>query len=417
MRATACSVVALAVLTQALLAQEGISRGTIKKVDADKRSVTITSEGKDIDLDVFRGTRFMDASGQPIQNGLRHQGFKAGAPVMFKTAERDGKTVLFGIRIAGPNANQQPPPKVDMSAVKPLSDMAKGQTYHGFEGGLYPGGENARPADHESAGLTLAQQVQPLDRDGRPSTEGKIVLLAIGMSNTNQAFQGFKRVARGDNEINPQLVLVNGAQGGMTAKLISNAEGGRPQPGGQFVRYWDEVDNALNRADVTRAQVQAVWIKQTDAGPDQGFPAYAETLQQELARIVQIVHERFPSAKLAYLSSRTYGGFAKTRLNPEPYAYESGFAVKWLIAQQLKGDSALNHDPKRGPVKAPWLSWGPNLWADGTTKRADGFSYDESDFTPADGTHESPQGQEKVGRLLLQFFKTDSTTKPWFLHK
>jgi hypothetical protein len=165
---------------------------------------------------------------------------------------------------------------------------------------------------------------------------------------------------------------------------------------------------------VTREQVQAVWIKQADAGPNQGFPGYARTLQGELAEIVRSLPKRFPNLKLVYLSSRTYGGYAKTPLNPEPYAYESGFAVKWLIEQQLQGDPALNFDPARGPVRAPWVSWGPYLWANGSTKRADGFAYEEADFA-ADGTHESPAGQRKVGGLLLQHFKTDPTTRGWFL--
>ena len=39
----------------------------------------------------------------------------------------------------------------------------------------------------------------------------------------------------------------------------------------------------------------------------------------------------------------------------------------------------------------------------------------EADFSPADGTHESPSGQRKVGQLLLRFFKTDPTTRGWFL--
>jgi hypothetical protein len=67
-------------------------------------------------------------------------------------------------------------------------------------------------------------------------------------------------------------------------------------------------------------------------------------------------------------------------------------------------------------VKAPWLSWGPYLWANGSTPRAaDGFSYDPSDFAPADGTHHSPAGSEKIGRLMLRFFKSDTTSRPWFL--
>ena len=41
--------------------------------------------------------------------------------------------------------------------------------------------------------------------------------------------------------------------------------------------------------------------------------------------------------------------------NSEPFSYESGFAVKWLVEQQLKGDPALNYDPQKGTVQAPWL--------------------------------------------------------------
>src|SRR5439155_18736621 len=201
------------------------------------------------------------------------------------------------------------------------------------------------------------------------------------------------------------------AVGGMTAAMTQN-----PDDGGSGTRYWATVDQRLKEAGVTRAQVQAVWVKQADARPTTGFPAYAQTLQAELTRIVQVLAARFPNLKLTYLSSRTYGGNAKTPLNPEPYAYKSGFAVKWLIEQQLKGDPALNYDPKKGPVKAPWLNWGPYLWANGTARRADGFRYEESDFG-GDGTHQSPRGQEKVGKLLLHFFKADTTTRGWFVKK
>jgi len=85
-----------------------------------------------------------------------------------------------------------------------------------------------------------------------------------------------------------------------------------------------------------------------------------------------------------------------------------------LIDQQINGDKSLNFDPARGEVKAPWLSWGPYLWANGSTKRQDGFSYEPADFTSNDGTHQSPSGQRNVGQLLLTFFESDSTTKPWF---
>jgi len=234
--------------------------------------------------------------------------------------------------------------------------------------------------------------------------------MSVGMSNTAQSSQGFQRQLTSETSKNPHLIFVTGAQGGMTAQAIQN-----PDDKGSGTRYWTRVDEILKQAGVTRAQVQVIWIKQADAGPREGFPGYAKKLQGELANIVRIFPQRFPNAKLVYLSSRTYGGYAKTPLNPEPYAYESGFSVQWLIEQQIKGDSELNYDPKKGAVKAPWLSWGPYLWANGSTKRADGFSYQESDFSPTDGTHQSATGTEKVGKLMLEFFKSDSTTRPWFL--
>jgi hypothetical protein len=412
--------VGCAFFTHSLTAQEGIQRGKVKKVDAAKGIITITMDGKDQDFTVAEDTRIVDAAGRPAKDGLKHEGFTPGAAVMFKLGAKDGKTVLVGLKLAGdaqPNPVGQAPPPVDLSKVKPLTDMSPDEEYKGFKGGLYPDGKNERPEKHEAAGVALSKQVQPLDKDGKPIADGKIVLLAVGMSNTNQAFGGLMRVAREDREINPKLVLVNGAVGGMAASIIQNPDGGRQTPDGRRISYWTEVDNALDKAGVTRAQVQAVWIKQADAGPNQGFPKYAQTLHLELANIVRLLHGRFPNLKLVYLSSRTFAGWAKTRLNPEPYAYESGFSVKWLIEEQLKGDRSLNYDPKQGPVQAPWLSWGPYLWAKGTTPRADGFRYEEGDFTENDRTHESPQGQEKIGKQLLQFFKADTTTRGWFVRK
>lgn len=397
-------------IVQVATAQDGIRSGTIKSLDADKGIVTITADGKDLAFKVGDRTRIMDAGGQPVQQRLKDMAFKPGTPVMFKAGPGD---VLIGLKLGGMGRGGKgaPPPKVDTSKLIPLMDLGT-REYQGFKGGLYPDGKNERPAAHEAAGLKLAGQVQPLDAGGKPAKDGKIGLLAIGMSNTQQSFAGFMQAARTAGGINPRVVLVNGAQGGMTAFAIQDPDDKRTG-----TRYWDTVDDRLKAAGVTRAQVQAVWIKQADAGPNQGFPKYAQTLQAELTKIVQVLAKRFPNLKLVYLSSRTYGGWAKTRLNPEPYAYESGFAVKWLIEQQLKGDAALNFDSSKGKITAPWLSWGPYLWANGTSKRSDGFSYEEADFRDNDRTHQSPSGQKKVGNLLLQFFKTDTTTKGWFVGK
>lgn len=393
-----------------------ILRAKIRKVDTERMTVTLTVDGKDQEFAVTDDTRFLGADG-PVKDGLKDRAFRPGADVFFKAVDRDGKRVLLGIKIAGPgqDGGTRPNPKpklerVDTSKLKPLTELGKDR-YQDFPGGLYLDGLNERPPAHEAAGLALAKQVQPLNAEGKPDPEGKIVLLSVGMSNTTQAFSMFKQLADADKEKNPRLTLVDGAQGGMTAARIKDAE-----DGGGGTRFWTTVDQRLKAAGATRAQVQAAWIKQADAGPTQGFPGYARQLQGELATIVRLMHERFPNLKLVYLSSRTYAGYARTPLNPEPYAYESGFSVKWLIDQQLKGEGDLNYDADKGPVKAPWLSWGPYLWANGTTARADGFSYAETDFS-SDGTHPSNAGRQKVGEQLLKFFKTDTTTKRWFLQR
>jgi Cu/Ag efflux protein CusF len=383
-----------------------IRRGKIKKLELDKMLLTLTLGDKDQEFRLTENTQVLDAPGKDLKERLR--GFKEGSAVFFKVESRDGKEVIVGLKLAdgGPGLRSQP--KVDTSKLKPLTELGSAE-YHGFKGGLYPDGKNERPAAHEAAGRALARQVKPLDPDGKPSEDGKIVLLSVGMSNTTQEFSSFKRLADADTDRNPQLVIVDGAQGGMSANRIVDAG-----DQGSGTRFWTTVDQRLKAAGVSRAEVQVAWIKQADPGPTQGFPKYAQTLQAELRQIVQLMHRRFPNLKLVYLSSRTYGGYARTSLNPEPYAYESGFSVKWLIEEQLKGDSELFFDAKQGSVKAPWLSWGPYLWANGTTKRADGFSYEESDFG-GDGTHPSATGQRKVADLLLHFFRTDPTAKPWYL--
>ena len=85
-----------------------------------------------------------------------------------------------------------------------------------------------------------------------------------------------------------------------------------------------------------------------------------------------------------------------------------------MIKQQINGAPELNYDPAHGTVRAPWLSWGPYLWADGLNPRSDGLTYACSDFQ-SDGTHPAPDGaREKVAQMLLNFFKTDSVARLWF---
>src|SRR5260221_218801 len=71
----------------------------------------------------------------------------------------------------------------------PLNDLGPG-LYEGFAGGLYPNGTNTRPPAHEAAGLDIAlNQIQPLDANGSNDvSNGKVVMISIGMSNTTDEF-------------------------------------------------------------------------------------------------------------------------------------------------------------------------------------------------------------------------------------
>lgn len=285
----------------------------------------------------------------------------------------------------------------------PINDLGNG-IYKNYMGGLYPNGLNTRPLKHDSLGLTFSSDIKPLNSSGNVDLQnGKFVFLSIGMSNTTQEFSYFKSIADTFKEKNPRLVIVDGAQGGQTAAIISNPS----------ANFWNVIEQRLQNSGVTTKQVVACWLKEADANPTQPFPNHVITLTNELVLIARILKQKYPNCKVVYCSSRTYGGYAKTSLNPEPFAYESGFAVKWLIERQINGDPELKCDGTN-PI-APWLSWGPYLWADGIIPRSDGLTWAQSDFRSDDGTHPSASGQKKVAEMLLNFLTSDQTAKKWFL--
>lgn len=178
---------------------------------------------------------------------------------------------------------------------------------------------------------------------------------------------------------------------------------------------WLEADRRIAASNVSAEQVQVAWIKLANMGPRGDLAEHGRALQRDTLAVIQNAKARFPNLQIAYLSSRIYGGYATGNLNPEPYAYESAFAVRWLIQDQMKADAELNFDSKRGAVKAPLLLWGPYLWADGTTPRqSDKLVYTREDLA-GDGTHPSEIGRDKVAGVMLDFFKTDPLAKSWFV--
>jgi hypothetical protein len=138
-----------------------------------------------------------------------------------------------------------------------------------------------------------------------------------------------------------------------------------------------------------------------------------------MANIARTLKIRYPNIQIVYFSSRIYAGYATTTLNPEPYAYESAFAVKWLVQAQIdQTRTGAVVDPRAGNLDsdsvAPWMVWGPYLWADGLNPRSDGLIWTRADLEN-DGTHPARSGEEKVGALLLDFLKNEPTARDWFV--
>jgi hypothetical protein len=303
--------------------------------------------------------------------------------------------------ISWPLNNSGPP-------LVPITDLGTG-LYLGSQGGLYPGGVNVRPASHDADGVAIAQGIQPMDGNGNYDPNGKYALMSIGNSVAFDDFVQFEVDANADPMKNPHLVFVPGAQ--PKAGATDLADPTSP--------FWAEIQAyALPQSGVTANQVVAAWIMDVIANPTGSFPSDMSALQTDLERIAQNLHTYFPNLQLAYFTSRYYGGYSYGVRNPadvEPYAYQAAFAVKWAIQDQLNGLPSLNYNPALGPVRAPWMSWAHYDWANGLLPRSDGLVWTCQDIQ-SDGTHPSnPAGRQKDSNLMMNFFKTDDTTPPWFL--
>ena len=249
---------------------------------------------------------------------------------------------------------------VRQTGLRPITDMNRSR-HRGQLGGLYPAAANKPPRAHLRRGLDAARRVRPI--------RGRIGVLGVGMSNAMSEFASFAKAAVQDPTASRSLTFVEGPGGGWDATRISKTK----------ARYWSDLDARIQRARLTRGQ-----------------------LQTHLRTIVRLLSNRFRNLRLIYVSSRTYGGYAVTHINPEPFAYETGFAAKWLVQEGIQG--------RLGRV---WVGWGPYLWTDGAAGRRDGLVWNCEDVLE-DGMHPSPSGVRKVSKLLSDFFKAEPTAKPWF---
>ncbi|MEM7307646.1 MAG: hypothetical protein AAF682_13290 [Planctomycetota bacterium] len=283
-------------------------------------------------------------------------------------------------------------------------------SYLGQPGGLYPDGFNEPPEDHRQAILDNALAIEPLNAAGEFSPDGWIGFVSIGFSNPTHEFGAFVHQENANAARNARVVLANLGRGG-----VGVVDATDPDPATGQNQYWNGVLERLAIAGLTQEQVQVVWLKSTYEGPTGCFLEAAGAFQDAMVELVHAVRFHFPNIKLCYLSSRIYAGYADPALNdsPEPYAYEEGFAIKWLIQDQIEGVPELEYSDPGDP--APLLLWGPYLWANGTE-----FPYEDLVWVPADfeqggaDPHPSPQGEQKVADALSDFLANDESALEWW---
>jgi hypothetical protein len=318
------------------------------------------------------------------------------------------RTLLFALALSVPS-------------LVPLNDLGTAPYKLGYYGGLYENGSNVMAADHLALGLAAASRIQPLDAEGRPSANGKIGFIAIGAGEAARIMQSFIAITAGDVRVaHDRVVLLNAARDGADYRWWAERPDGMP-------RYSVVQGDTLAPAGITPQQVQVAWVQIVKdsalipllAGAADADPYYLKAFIGDSLREMK---RQYPNLQIAYLSSRSYGGYSSA--TPEPFAFESAYSNRWIITTQMEQErlevpewhwdtrSGLLDDARRGA--APWLAWGPYLWANGETPRSDSLTWMRGDFE-ADGDTLSPSGAVKGAKLLLDFLLHEPTAKGWFL--
>lgn len=238
---------------------------------------------------------------------------------------------------------------------------------------------------------------------------------------------GFIDAARASSKVNSQVVLVNCARAGADAPRLTDNHV-MPKWGNGF---YTNCDSLLAAQGLTREQVRVVLYLGANPKPRHPMTAATDCAKWRvprgpvpdvclyklfLGRTARVLKRHYPNVKQMFVHTRTYAGYSlPTVENPEPFAYEYGFATKWIIEDQVRQMRDKVVDPNAGDLAynvAPWLAWGPYFWASGTTPRSDGLVWVRSDFN-AQGMFPSASGLDKVAAIMMNFYLSSPYTT-WF---
>jgi hypothetical protein len=79
---------ALLLCTASLQGQDGFRRGKIKKIDLERRILSLALDSKDEEFQLTEDARLLGASGKNLRERL--QGIKEGVDIFFKATKRAG---------------------------------------------------------------------------------------------------------------------------------------------------------------------------------------------------------------------------------------------------------------------------------------------------------------------------------------
>ena len=308
--------------------------------------------------------------------------------------------------VTKPVDSQTPNCDNDSLGLIPLTDLGSGY-YLGYQGGFIPGGSNIElPASqHYKKGRNFAKNLKPLDSLGNISYERGVVLMGgFGPSIPGHILDEFVPIVRDttDTEFKTNICFdgINMAAGGKGLDYAIGADS---------VKYWNNMLMKIEEKGYTAEQLQVGWMYFNDKYDTTGTMSFPETPNQiadDLTTYLHMMMTHFPNMKIMFISGRHFGGFADTTLEQypaisEPSSYWNNFAVKWVIERQIIGTPDLKYFGAN--IKAPFITWGPYLWTDGSIERSDDHRlYQCSDFSTTDGYHLTDSTNVRDARFLMQ---------------
>ncbi len=244
-----------------------------------------------------------------------------------------------------------------------------------------------------TGGPNTAIQILPIN--------GKNILLGIGMSNSRTTFNGLNYWLKKDSRINPSFKFVNGAQIGMAAEEWALSEQEWDVKYGTTKKSpWENLfGSILPQQNVTRTQVQALFVMVTNKKPTTSPTENANIFKANVERIFTRAETEFPNLKIAYLAGNYFGGYDLNQdLTPEPHDYFENLKLQeiqdtWLGKALVKASSTM-------------------IWTDGEIPRWDGL-YLDCKHMLSDGVHINIDGGLWLGNWLRNSLKSDPTTSGW----